>query len=228
VIEQRQSIQREVTAMTAPTEEFIARLRRVAVVPVVTIDEVAAAVPLARALLAGGIDVIEVTLRTPAAIEAIRRIAAEVPEVMAGAGTVLSEAQMRESLDAGAKFIVSPGLTPVLAEAGLAAPMPLLAGIATASEAMIAAERGLSFLKFFPAESIGGAKALKALAAPLPHIRFCPTGGIDAAKAGSYLALSNVVCIGGSWIASPAAIRAADWATITRFASEASRGLAYR
>lgn len=208
--------------MTAPTEDFVSRMRRVAVVPVVTIDEAASAVPLAQALIAGGIDVIEVTLRTPAAVEAIRRIAGEVPEMTVGAGTVLTEAQLRESVAAGARFIVSPGLTPILAEAGLAAPVPLLAGVATASEAMFAAEQGLTFLKFFPAEAIGGAPSLKALAGPLPHIRFCPTGGIDAAKAPAYLALPNVVCIGGSWMASPDAIRSGDWGTVTRLASEAS------
>ncbi len=209
--------------MTAPTEEFEGRLRRVGVVPVVTVEDVASAVPLARALLAGGIDVIEVTLRTPAAVEAIRQIAAEMPEMVVGAGTVLSEKQLLESVAAGARFIVSPGLTPVIAEAGLAAPVPLLAGVATASEAMFAAESGLTFLKFFPAETSGGAAALKALGAPLPHIRFCPTGGIDAAKAPSYLALPNVVCIGGSWMASPQAVKAGDWATITKLASEASK-----
>jgi 2-dehydro-3-deoxyphosphogluconate aldolase / (4S)-4-hydroxy-2-oxoglutarate aldolase len=213
--------------MTAPTEDFIARFRRVAVVPVVTIEDATAAVPLTRALLAGGIDVIEVTLRTPAAIEAIRRVAAEVPEAMVGAGTVLTEAQMRESISAGAQFIVSPGLTPLLAEAGLAAPVPLLAGIATASEAMLAAEQGLTFLKFFPAEAIGGATALKALAAPLPHIRFCPTGGIDPVKAAAYLALPNVVCVGGSWMASADAIRTGDWGTVTKLAGEAA-GMAPR
>jgi 2-dehydro-3-deoxyphosphogluconate aldolase/(4S)-4-hydroxy-2-oxoglutarate aldolase len=211
--------------MTAPTDAFEARLRRIGVVPVVTIEDAGAAVPLARALASGGIDVIEVTLRTPAAIEAIRRITGELPEVVVGAGTVLSRAQLDESVAAGARFLVSPGLTPTIAEAGLAAPVPLLAGVATASEAMRAAEQGLTFLKFFPAETIGGAAALKALAAPLPHIRFCPTGGIDAAKAAAYLALSNVVCVGGSWMASADAIRGGDWATITRLAAEATRAL---
>jgi 2-dehydro-3-deoxyphosphogluconate aldolase / (4S)-4-hydroxy-2-oxoglutarate aldolase len=211
--------------MTAPSEEFVDRLRRLAVVPVVTIEDAANGVPLARALLAGGIDAIEVTLRTPAAIEAIRQIAAEVPEMTVGAGTILSARQLDESVAAGARFLVSPGLTDAIAEAGLAATVPILAGVATASEAMAAAERGLTFLKFFPAETIGGAAALKALGAPLPHIRFCPTGGIDAAKAATYLALPNVVCIGGSWMASPQAVKAGDWATITKLASEAS-GLA--
>jgi 2-dehydro-3-deoxyphosphogluconate aldolase/(4S)-4-hydroxy-2-oxoglutarate aldolase len=208
--------------MTAPSEEFVARLRRVGVVPVVTIDEADIAVPLARALLAGGIDVIEVTLRTPAAVEAIRRIAAELPETAAGAGTVLTSGQAEEAILAGAGFLVSPGLTPLLAETGLAAPVPLLPGVATASEAMAAAEHGFTFLKFFPAETVGGAAALKSLAAPLPHLRFCPTGGIDAAKASSYLALPNVVCVGGSWMAPADAVKARDWDRITRLAREAS------
>jgi 2-dehydro-3-deoxyphosphogluconate aldolase/(4S)-4-hydroxy-2-oxoglutarate aldolase len=213
--------------MTAPTEEFIARLRGVRVVPVVTIDDAAAAVPLARALLAGGIDVIEVTLRTPAALEAIRRIARELPQVAAGAGTVLSKAQAEDAVAAGARFLVSPGLTPAVADAGLAAAVPLLPGVATVSEAMAAAERGFIFLKFFPAEAIGGAAALKALAAPLPHLRFCPTGGIDAAKAAAYLALPNVVCVGGSWMAPPDAVRDGDWNRITAL-SRAASGLAGR
>ncbi len=208
--------------MTAPTDDFIAKFRHAAVVPVVTIEDASAAVPLAQALLNGGIGVIEVTLRTPAAVEAIRRVAAELPAMMVGAGTVLTEAQLKEALGAGAQFIVSPGLTPMLAEAGLAAPVPLLAGVATASEAMLAAERGLRFLKFFPAEAIGGAAALKSLAAPLQHIRFCPTGGIDAVKARAYLALPNVVCIGGSWMAAPETVRAGNWTEITRLAREAA------
>lgn len=208
--------------MTAPTEDFIARLRRASVVPVVTIDDAEAAVPLARALLAGGIDVIEVTLRTPSAMEAIRRIAASLPQMAAGAGTVLSKAQAEDAVAAGAGFLVSPGLTAAVAEAGLSAPVPLLPGVATASEAMAAAEYGFTFLKFFPAETIGGAAALKALAAPLAHLRFCPTGGIDAAKAAAYLALPNVVCVGGSWMAPADAVRAGDWEKVAKLSREAS------
>jgi 2-dehydro-3-deoxyphosphogluconate aldolase/(4S)-4-hydroxy-2-oxoglutarate aldolase len=208
--------------MTASDESFIARLRTVGVVPVVTIDDAEIAVPMARALLAGGIDVIEVTLRTAAAIEAIRRIAGELAQVTAGAGTVLSKGQAEDAVAAGAGFLVSPGLTPAVAEAGLAAPVPLLPGVATASEAMEAAERGFSFLKFFPAEAIGGAAALKALAAPLSHLRFCPTGGVDAAKAAAYLALPNVVCVGGSWMVPADAVRAQDWERITQLSRAAS------
>jgi 2-dehydro-3-deoxyphosphogluconate aldolase / (4S)-4-hydroxy-2-oxoglutarate aldolase len=213
--------------MTASDESFIARLRTVGVVPVVTIDDAEIAVPMARALLAGGIDVIEVTLRTAAAIEAIRRIAGELAQVTAGAGTVLSKGQAEDAVAAGAGFLVSPGLTPAVAEAGLAAPVPLLPGVATASEAMEAAERGFSFLKFFPAEAIGGAAALKALAAPLSHLRFCPTGGVDAAKAAAYLALPNVVCVGGSWMVPADAVRAQDWERITQL-SRAASALALR
>jgi 2-dehydro-3-deoxyphosphogluconate aldolase/(4S)-4-hydroxy-2-oxoglutarate aldolase len=208
--------------MTAASEDFVARLRRVGVVPVVTIEDTASAVALARALKEGGIDVIEVTLRTPAALEAIRRIAAEMPDMLTGAGTVLSKAQAEDAIAAGAGFLVSPGLTPAVAEAGLAAPIPLLPGVATASEAMAAAERGFSFLKFFPAETIGGASALKALAAPLPHLRFCPTGGIDAAKAAAYLALPNVVCVGGSWMVPADALRVGDWGKIAAASRDAA------
>jgi len=211
--------------MTASSQEFIARLRRVAVVPVVMIDDADAAVPLARALQAGGIDVIEVTLRTKAAVEAVRRIVTALPGMLVGAGTVLTAEHLRDSVAAGAGFLVSPGLTPALAQLGLTAPVPLLPGIATASEAMAAAEHGFKFLKFFPAEAIGGVAALKAIGAPLAHVQFCPTGGIDAAKAAAYLALPNVVCVGGSWLASPEAVRQGDWQRITELSREASQGL---
>jgi 2-dehydro-3-deoxyphosphogluconate aldolase / (4S)-4-hydroxy-2-oxoglutarate aldolase len=145
-----------------------------------------------------------------------------LPEVMVGAGTVLSKSQAEDSVAAGAQFLVSPGLTAAIADAGLAASVPLLPGVATASEAMAAAERGITFLKFFPAESIGGASALKALGAPLPHLRFCPTGGIDAAKATAYLSLPNVVCVGGSWMAPADAVRAGDWTGITSLSADAA------
>jgi len=209
--------------MTAPSEDFVARLRRAGVVPVITIEDAASALPFATALRDGGLDVIEVTLRTGTALEAIRRIAAGLPDILVGAGTVLSKAHAEDSVAAGARFLVSPGLTPAVADAGLAASVPLLPGVATASEAMAAAERGIAFLKFFPAEAIGGVAALKALAAPLPHLRFCPTGGIDAAKAAAYLALPNVVCVGGSWMAPADAVRAGDWAKIASLSAEASR-----
>ena len=208
--------------MTAPSEDFVARLRRAGVVPVITIEDAASALPFARALRDGGLDVIEVTLRTAAALEAIRRIAADLPDVVVGAGTVLGKAQAEDSVAAGARFLVSPGLTPAVADAGLSASVPLLPGIATATEAMPATERGITFLKFFPTETSGGAAALKALAAPLPHLRFCPTGGIDAAKAAIYLALPNVVCVGGSWMAPADAVKAGDWARIATLSAQAS------
>lgn len=211
--------------MTAPDDAFIARLRNAAILPVVTVDAAADAVPLARALLAGGIDAIEVTLRTPAAIEAIGRIAGELPQMLVGAGTVLTPRQADQSIAAGARFLVSPGLTPALAEAALSAAAPFLPGIATASEAMVAAEHGFTAMKFFPAEASGGIPALKSLAAPLPHLRFCPTGGVDAGNARRYLATANVICVGGSWVAPAEAVRARDWARITELSREAVAGL---
>lgn len=197
-------------------------LRRNPVMPVVTIGDVSRAVPLARALLAGGVSAIEVTLRTAAALESIRRIAAEVPEMILGAGTVLAPEQGVAASAAGAGFLVSPGLTATLAEAADAMGAPLLPGVATASEAMQAREWGFAFLKLFPAEAAGGKALLRSLAGPLPDLRFCPTGGIDAIAAPSYLAIESVVCVGGSWIATDAAIAAGDWVHITERARGAS------
>ncbi|UDL96321.1 MULTISPECIES: bifunctional 4-hydroxy-2-oxoglutarate aldolase/2-dehydro-3-deoxy-phosphogluconate aldolase [Lichenihabitans] len=190
------------------------------VISVVTIDDVAHAVPLARALIAGGVRVIEVTLRTPAGLEAIRRIAAEVPEAVLGAGTVLSGQQARQSEQAGASFLVSPGLTERLLGETAELSIPLLPGIATAGEAMLAAEGGLTRLKFFPAEPAGGVPMLKALHGPLRDLVFCPTGGIDIAKAASYLACPNVACVGGSWLTPSRAMAAGDWAAITEGARQ--------
>lgn len=197
-------------------------LRRLAVVPVLTIDSIASAVPLARALLAGGIEVVEVTLRTPVALEAMRRIRTEVPAMLVGAGTVLDPEQGADAIAAGARFIVSPGMTPRLIEAAQAWSVPFLPGAVTASEAMALSDLGLKVLKFFPAEPAGGIAALKALAAPLQGISFCPTGGIDAAKAGAYLALPNVVAVGGSWMVPATAVAAGDWATIEGLARAAA------
>ena len=185
------------------------------VMPVVTIADAASAPLLARALLAGGIGAIEITLRTPAALEAIRRVAGEVPQMALGAGTILSVADAFAAADAGAHFLVSPGLTPALAQAARDCPAPLLPGVATASEAMAAREFGFRLLKLFPAEAAGGRALLKSLAGPLPDLRFCPTGGISLETAPDYLALGNVICVGGSWIAPDAAIAAGDWAGIT-------------
>jgi 2-dehydro-3-deoxyphosphogluconate aldolase/(4S)-4-hydroxy-2-oxoglutarate aldolase len=195
---------------------------RAPVIPVLTVDRVADAVPLARALVAGGLPVIEVTLRTDAAIEAVVALA-EMPEVVVGVGTVTSPSDVRLALSAGAKFLVSPGTPPELAEALAQAPVPALPGCATVSEAMALAARGFSVLKFFPAAASGGVPFLTAMVAPLPHIKFCPTGGIDMANAAAYLALPNVVCVGGSWVAPKDAVQAGDFARITALAREAAR-----
>ncbi len=197
-------------------------LRTVPVVPVLTIENADSAVPLAQALASGGLRLLEVTLRTPESLEGLRRIAREVPEAVVGAGTVLTTRQGEDAIAAGARFLVSPGITPSLVQAANTWTVPFLPGSATASEAMALAEHGYRALKFFPAEQMGGAAALKALAAPLQNIVFCPTGGIDLEKARSYLALPNVVTVGGSWVAPASAIAASDWSTIARLAGEAS------
>jgi 2-dehydro-3-deoxyphosphogluconate aldolase/(4S)-4-hydroxy-2-oxoglutarate aldolase len=190
------------------------------VVPVVVIPEPEQAVPLARALVAGGVSVIEVTLRTPSALESIRRIAAEVPEAHVGAGTVVTAAQAAEAAAAGASFLISPGSTPALREAMAATGLPYLPGVATASEAMTLLEHGITAMKFFPAESAGGVAHLKSLYGPLPQLRFCPTGGITPQTAASYLALPNVACVGGSWLTPVSLVTAGDWATVTGLAKE--------
>lgn len=192
------------------------------VIPVVVIDDVETAVPLARALVAGGLPVIEVTLRTDVALEAIGRIAAEVPEAVVGAGTVRTAADIAASVAAGSGFLVSPGTTPSLADAMAASGVPYLPGAATASEVMALAERGLKELKFFPAEPAGGVPYLKALAGPLPDVRFCPTGGVRPATAPDYLALPNVGCVGGTWLTPADALRAGDWGRVEKLAAEAA------
>lgn len=197
-------------------------LERVGVVPVLTVEDVGQAVGTARALAAGGLDLIEVTLRTGAAIEAIRRIRDELPLARVGAGTIRSPEQAAAAIAAGARFIVSPGMTPRLVAAAEDWDVPFLPGAVTASEAMSLADLGYACLKFFPAEAAGGIAALKALAAPLADIKFCPTGGIGAANAGDYLALANVVAVGGSWVAPAPAVRVGDWGTVTELAREAS------
>jgi 2-dehydro-3-deoxyphosphogluconate aldolase/(4S)-4-hydroxy-2-oxoglutarate aldolase len=184
-------------------------------IPVVIIDNAEAAVPLARALLAGSIRVIEVTLRTATALDAIKRIIAEVPEAIVGAGTVLRPQQFAEVEAVGAAFAVSPGATPELLQAARNAKIPLLPGAATASEAMRLLEAGYKHMKFFPAEAAGGAGLLGSLASPLPDAKFCPTGGIDPANAESYLRLPNVVCVGSSWPVPAAAIHSGEWDKIT-------------
>ena len=202
------------------TEPLTAIIAAQAVIPVVKIARVEDAVPLARALAAGGLKAIEITLRSAAALDAIRAVAAHVPEAVVGAGTVLDAGQFAAAEEAGARFIVSPGFTPALARAAAESATPLLPGAVTPGEIMAAAEAGYSILKFFPAEQAGGAPYLKALASPFARIRFCPTGGIDAANAAAYLALDNVVCVGGSWVAPDALVRAGDWEGITRLARQ--------
>jgi len=187
----------------------------VPVIPVVTIDRVDHAVPLAKALLAGGLPAVEVTLRTPAAFDAIRAIVAEVPDVIVGVGTVTKPLDVTRALDAGADFLVSPGTPASLVQALVDAPIPVLPGCATVSEAMTLAGLGFPVLKFFPAELSGGVHWLSAVAEPLPDSRFCPTGGVNGDNAAAYLALPNVLAVGGSWVASPQAIAAGDFAGIT-------------
>lgn len=192
------------------------------VIPVLTIDRLADAVPLGRALVKGGLPVLEVTLRTETALEAARQIASNVPGAIVGVGTVLTPAQMRQARDAGARFAVSPGSTATLAEAASQVGIPYLPGIQTVSEAMTLGDRGYRLLKFFPADAAGGVTWLKAVAAPLAGLRFCPTGGIGEATVRDYLNLDNVACVGGSWVAPRDALAAQDWSRIERLAAAAS------
>ena len=178
--------------------------------------------PLARALARGGLPVIEITMRTPHALEAIRRAAAEVPEAVVGAGTILTAAQFEQATAAGSRFIVSPGATREVFAAARGSAVPLLPGAITPSEMMAALEEGLDFLKFFPAEQAGGAAFLKSLASPFAGLRFCPTGGVTTRNAADYLSLPNVICVGGSWVAPDDAVKAGDWAMIEKLAREAA------
>jgi len=191
------------------------------VIPVLKIARAADAAPLARALARGGLPAIEITLRTRDALDAIRIAAAEVPEAIIGAGTILSARQYDQAVDAGARFVVSPGTTQELLDAARRSEVPLLPGAITPSEIMAAAEEGYSLLKFFPAEQAGGASFLKALSSPLAGVRFCPTGGITAANASSYLSLPNVICVGGSWVAPDALVDSGDWSAIEELARKA-------
>lgn len=195
---------------------------RAPVIPVLTIERLADAVPLARALVKGGLPVLEITFRTGVAVEALAAIVREVPEAIVGAGTVLDEKQVRQAIGAGARFGVSPGCTPALAQAVGAASLPFLPGVQTVSEALAAREQGFSLLKFFPADTAGGTGWLKAVAAPLAGLRFCPTGGIGLSTASAYLALANVACVGGSWVAPRDAVAAGDWSRIEQLASQAA------
>ncbi|MFD9791186.1 bifunctional 4-hydroxy-2-oxoglutarate aldolase/2-dehydro-3-deoxy-phosphogluconate aldolase [Streptomyces sp. NPDC059070] len=192
------------------------------VLPVVVVDDARDAVPLARALVAGGLPAIEVTLRTPAALDAIRAIADGVPEAVVGAGTVVSAAGADDAVAAGARFLVSPGWTGGLLDAMAASGVPFLPGVSTASEVVALLERGIREMKFFPAEAAGGTAYLKSLAGPLPAARFCPTGGISLASAPEYLALPNVGCVGGTWMLPPDALAARDWGRVEGLAREAA------
>ncbi|MER7978617.1 bifunctional 4-hydroxy-2-oxoglutarate aldolase/2-dehydro-3-deoxy-phosphogluconate aldolase [Streptomyces sp. NPDC095817] len=192
------------------------------VVPVVVVADAADAVPLARALVTGGLPAIEVTLRTPAALDAIRAIAAEVPDAVVGAGTVLTPEHVAQSVAAGARFLVSPGWTDALLDAMKSSGVPFLPGVSTTSEVVALLERGVREMKFFPAQAAGGTPYLKSLAGPLPQARFCPTGGIGLDTAPDYLALPNVGCVGGSWMLPSDAVAARDWHRVEQLAREAS------
>lgn len=192
------------------------------IIPVLVIDDPATARPLAEALVAGGLPALEVTLRTPAALDAIRAMA-QVPGGVVGAGTLLTPGDVRAAKAAGARFGVSPGATPHLVEACIEAGLPLLPGAATASEVMALFERGFDMLKFFPAEAVGGAPALRAIGAPIPQVAFCPTGGITPGNAPDYLALPNVLCAGGSWVAPKDRVAAGDWPAIEALAMAAAK-----
>jgi 2-dehydro-3-deoxyphosphogluconate aldolase/(4S)-4-hydroxy-2-oxoglutarate aldolase len=208
--------------MGEKTEKLLSILKLQPVVPVLIVDDAKSAVLLARALVAGGLKAIEITMRTPAALEAVRAVAAEVEGAEVGAGTILNVAHWEAAVEAGSKFIVSPGTTQELLDAAADSDVPLLPGAATASEVMALREEGYQVLKFFPAEQAGGAAYLKALSSPLAGTLFCPTGGISLKNANDYLSLPNVICVGGSWVAPKELVTAGDWAGITKLAAEAA------
>ncbi|WP_275075599.1 bifunctional 4-hydroxy-2-oxoglutarate aldolase/2-dehydro-3-deoxy-phosphogluconate aldolase [Providencia rettgeri] len=199
-------------------------LKQGPIVPVIVIKKIEQAVPLAKALVNGGIKVLEVTLRTECAVDAIRLIAQEVPEAIVGAGTVINAKQLADVSQAGAKFAISPGLTDELLAAAVQGNIPLIPGISTVSELMLGMNYGLKEFKFFPAEANGGVKALKAIAGPFSQVRFCPTGGISLANYRDYLALESVLCIGGSWIVPEDALNTGNYEKITQLAQEAIQG----
>ncbi|MFN4276551.1 MAG: bifunctional 4-hydroxy-2-oxoglutarate aldolase/2-dehydro-3-deoxy-phosphogluconate aldolase [Ferrovibrio sp.] len=203
------------------TAAIDAILSRAPVIPVLVVEDAAQAVPLAKALAAGGLSVLEITLRSAAALEAIKRIAADVPEAVVGAGTVLNAAQFAAAQLAGAKFVISPGATEALYYTAKDTGLPFLPAVATASEIMRALEQGFTRAKFFPAEAMGGIKALQSLAGPFPQMRFCPTGGITEGNLAAYAALPNVASVGGSWLAPKEMLQKSDWAGITALAKKA-------
>ena len=206
--------------------DFKASLRATRLVPVIVIKDLAHAVPLARALVSGGLNILEVTLRTPAALDAIAAIAREVPDAIVGAGTVINARQFEQAAQAGSRFVVSPGLTEEVVRASRDHDVPILPGIATASDIMRGLALGLDTFKFFPAETSGGAPAIKALGGPFPQVQFCPTGGVSPKNLASYLSLPNVICAGGSWMV-PSDLNEADAftkaATLAREASELAK-----
>lgn len=192
------------------------------VMPVMVINQLDQAVPLAKALVEGGLKVLEITLRTSVALDAIRKIKAEVPDAIVGAGTIINTATLQQAIEAGAEFIVSPGVTDELIEAALKTGVPILPGVATSSEVMKLLQLGITAMKFFPAEAAGGIPMLKSFAGPLPQVSFCPTGGVNPKNAPDYLALKNVACVGGSWMAPAELVDAGDWDEIRRRAAEAA------
>ncbi len=208
--------------MTAKTEKLLSLLNGQPVIPVLKIDNLDDAVPLARALTRGGLPMIEITLRTRDALECIRRVAGEVENAVVGAGTILDAAQFEAAAKAGSRFIVSPGINRSVLGAAADSDVPLLPGAITPGEIMTAMEAGLDFLKFFPAEQAGGVPFLKALASPFAGIRFCPTGSVSAKNVADYLALPNVICVGGSWVAPDDLVKAGDWSAIEALAAQAA------
>jgi 2-dehydro-3-deoxyphosphogluconate aldolase/(4S)-4-hydroxy-2-oxoglutarate aldolase len=211
--------------MRAKQEKLAALFKQATVIPVLTIERLEDAVPLARALVAGGVRVLEVTLRTPAAIEAAKAIMSHVPDAIVGIGTILNGDDLARAEDIGAQFGISPGATPELLKAAAESGLPFAPGIATASELMQALAHGFGLVKFFPAEQSGGIKALRALAGPFPDMRFCPTGGIGEANAAAWLAEPNVVAVGGSWLCPAADIGSGNWSGITAMCQRAMKSL---
>jgi len=193
------------------------------VIPVMVINKLEHAVPLARALVEGGLKVLEITLRTPIALDAIKKIKAEVPDAIVGAGTVINLKTLNQVIEVGAEFIVSPGVTDSVIDAALASAVPMLPGVVTPSEVMNLLEKGITEMKFFPAEAAGGIPMVKSIGGPLPQVTFCPTGGVSPKNAAAYLALPNVACVGGSWMAPATLVDAEDWDEIKRLTIEAIR-----
>jgi len=211
--------------MTARRDKLLALFKAARIVPVLTIERIADAVPLARALVQGGVRTLEVTLRTPVAVEAAKAIIAEVPDAIVGIGTILNAKDLARAESLGAKFGISPGATPDLLKAAATSALPFAPGIATASELMQALAHGFDLVKFFPAEQSGGIKALRALAGPFPQARFCPTGGIGEANASAWLAEPNVIAVGGSWLCPAAEIKSGNWAGMTAICDRSMKSL---